>query len=252
MLLMLLFAPVDAEAFSDAERFDAPVVGDGGPGLAAGGAGRRFTGSIRDGFDCAVCHDGGGIAALTVEGLPEEGYEPGRAYDVTLSWPAGSQSTVAAEWVLADGSAAGEVALPLPAELAPEERCGDGEPATAVFDAPGGRRVVASDACGASRVRLRWTAPADAGTVAFHAAAVTGDRAGDSAGDATANAARLLPLAGTPPPEVTAATGGCTAAGRGAGTGPLALLLLLAVRSRRRRRCGSLRGWGCGASRQSL
>src|SRR5262245_18116365 len=77
----LLLAANRARAFSDPLSYaDSVDVG--------GGAGRWFTGSVADGFGCDVCHEGGAPVDLTIRGLPTDGFVPGLAYEVNVSWPA--------------------------------------------------------------------------------------------------------------------------------------------------------------------
>lgn len=72
-----------------AAAFSAPSVYAGNP-EEGGGGGRWFTGSPAEGFGCSACHTGAtgdDAYPLKIGGVPFKGYELGRTYGVTLSWP---------------------------------------------------------------------------------------------------------------------------------------------------------------------
>ena len=92
-----------------------------------GGGGRYFTGSPADGYGCSVCHTSKTPYSFPVVqyGVPMNGYVPGKAYQIRLTWPeATSQSAIAtsigrspktglnAELVAEDGGNAGRLQLP--------------------------------------------------------------------------------------------------------------------------------------------
>lgn len=240
--LLALASPGRARAFSTSETFDTPVVGADGP--SGGGGGRRFTGSIRDGYTCAVCHHDATAAEWTVEGLPLDGYTPRAEYEITVSWPPGSLALSALELVGADGSAAGTLALPDEATLADDERCPSGSAAGRLVEAEP-RRTVLTHACTtASRLRAIWTAPGVAGeddaggVVSVHAVTVRGNGSADPLGDAFASRRELLRPAGAPAPEISVGEGGaCAAGGEGRGwPAPIALVLLASLARLARRR----------------
>jgi len=209
-----------ANAYSLGERFDAPVV-------EGGGAGRWFTGSIADGFDCGVCH-GEAPTRIFVDGVPEETYEPGAVYEIGVGWPEGLHA-MALEIVDEDGARAGALTLREPTE---EERCGP-DNGTQVWMASGTREVAFTNACGAARASLTWTAPRDARPVWVHAMVVRSNGSGDPSGDGVDRFRRALAVEGTPPPVVSESAG--CAASRGA-SGAWVLFLLLLARRRLRRR----------------
>lgn len=230
----LVLAPPTGRAYSGAETFGAAAV-------EGGGGGRYFTGSLRDGYTCNVCHRGGEQPELQIGGLPEAGYIPGQTYDIVLRLPDEAAVTSAAvELTDGEGQRVGSVGLP--AAPRGDEVCGEpAELASRVVDLPGGRSVVAMDACGARRVRVSWTAPPEPrGPVWFHAAAVAGNASNDPTGDGVRAYARVIPVQGGTATSAEVRSG-CSASGTGQG-GALAFLLLAAGLVRRRvrgveRRC---------------
>jgi hypothetical protein len=78
-------APPRAQAYLDGRTFEDDAVN-------GGGGGRLFTGAPGDGYDCSVCHRGGAPLALTVEGIPSEGWEPGRTYVLAIPFPEGARN----------------------------------------------------------------------------------------------------------------------------------------------------------------
>lgn len=216
-----LCAPSSALAYSSGARFDEPAA-DAVTDTWGGGGGRRFTGSPADGFTCVVCHTDANAAEWAVVGLPETGWIPGAEYVVDVAWSAElRQASVALELVHGDGSPAGAVALLDESELMEDERCaGSGVGAHIAWPARDGRTVIASDACGASRLRLRWTAPlSGAGPVWLHATTVQGNGSGDASGDAFDVVAFAMAQQGAPLAERSVTEGGCSVASSpGAGT----------------------------------
>jgi hypothetical protein len=57
------------------------------PAAEGGGEGRWFTGSPADGYGCGVCHTPNQAEKLVVEGLPKNGYVPGKDYYIRIAWP---------------------------------------------------------------------------------------------------------------------------------------------------------------------
>lgn len=144
-------------AYSSPASYAQPAVPEGG------GGGRWFTGSPRDGYDCAVCHGGGEPQPLHVEGLPRGAWSPGLTYELTLTWPDPTADvSVLLEFTDREGNQSGELALAPEALLAADERCGSGLRASALHELDEGRTIVALPSCGASRLRLQWTAPEQA------------------------------------------------------------------------------------------
>ena len=230
---------------SDGGVADAGVQ-DAGP-LAApgGGQGRYFTGAVRDGYTCAVCHVGGtppDDAAFA--GLPDDGYVPGTEYTLTLTLPSAPSVAGAIEITDALGDAAGTLAVKPEDGLEDADRCMDGALAGFVTDLPQSRSVANVDACGASRLQVLWTAPNEnAGALWVNVVAVAGNgdgRASPPADDPEATdgvyaLATLLPHYGDRP-EVTRVTS-CTASAPARGGTPLFLLtVLLPLALLRRRR----------------
>jgi len=105
---------------------------DESPGSKGFGAGRYFTGSPADGYSCEVCHSASPANysfPLAHKGLPLDGYVPGEAYKIELSWPEATASymaaqarglnpvtTLLAEFVAQDGGPAGSVSFASEAE----------------------------------------------------------------------------------------------------------------------------------------
>ncbi len=220
-----LFAPT-AHAFRTAATFDDPAA-------EGGGGARHFTGSVQDGYTCAVCHRGREPDPVELTGLPLEGYVPGGAYEIEIIMPNAPASSLALE--LTDELGGGVGSLALPAAPAGPELCTTGDPATSRVSL-GDRAVIAMNACGAQRVRAIWTAPDQPlGPVWFHAVVVTGDDNSDTEGDGVEEIAHVIPVAGASAEAARVGTSACSAA-RGAPS-RLAWLLLpvLWLLARRRR-----------------
>ena len=75
--LVLSLPATPAAAFSDFNRYADPT-SDGGTD------GRYFTGSPMDGYGCNACHQGAEGIQVSVSGLPEDSYELGASYEVTV------------------------------------------------------------------------------------------------------------------------------------------------------------------------
>jgi len=203
----------DAQAYSRSLSFDIPAT-------AGGGGGRRFTGSVRDGFSCVVCHEGNEGALLQVEGLPMDGYEPEREYPIRVHWdslrPESPRSSIALEWTDTDGRAVGTLRVAPAADWQPSDECEeDSDPSTnsvhLLDDLETARQILATDACNRRGIHLRWTAPADgSGTVRVQAAAVHANYDGTPAGDTTGELSLLISQRGAPLPEASVVTLGCS------------------------------------------
>jgi hypothetical protein len=221
-----------AQAFSDPQAYEDPVD-------LGGGAGRWFTGSSADGYACNVCHTGSAGADLVVSGLPVEGYLPGHAYEVALTWPPYVVDlALIAEFTNEQRLGAGSLALPRPDALKPAELCapdqGGGSPSE-VHMAAGMRQLVSVVDCGAKTVRFQWTAPLQAaGTVWFNAGFVASNEDASAAGDGVTLVARPLPPAGQTL-ETRQVAQGCTSVTRNQAAHPLATVLLLTAACVRRR-----------------
>jgi MYXO-CTERM domain-containing protein len=216
-----------AHAFESATTFDEDTTPIGG------GGGRHFTGSINDGFTCAVCHRGGDPDPVEITGLPLDGYVPGGAYEIEILMPNAPRSSLGLELTDMNGNGVGSLSLPATPE-APELCTDTGEAATSRFTLPNDRTVISMDACGAQRVRAVWTAPEQPpGAIWFHTVVVTGDGNVDTEGDGVEEIARVIPIAGA---SAEAARVGSTCSAGGSPPAHLwwiALALLGLVRRRR-------------------
>jgi hypothetical protein len=223
-----------AHAFSDPVAYSDPVD-------LGGGAGRWFTGSPADGFGCNVCHTGQAGVDLVVTGLPVDGFAPGRAYEVSVTWPAFVQDlALIAEFTNEDRTGAGTLELPRPDALKPQELCSmedGGESPAALHDADNGRQLLSVVDCGAKLVRFRWTAPLmAAGPIWFNTGFVVSNDDAAPTGDGVTLVARPLSPVGSPL-ETEQIAQGCNAVPRTLHTQPLCWLLpLLAAGVRRRAR----------------
>lgn len=223
--------PASARAFNTAEKF-------GQAAIQGGGGGRYFTGSLRDGYNCAVCHRGAEAPSVSINGLPEDGYLPGQTYDLEIVLPDAAVTSSVVELSDAEGQMMGSMGLSAAPGL--DEVCAAiaGEEATLAakhVDLPEGREVVAMDACGARRLRLSWTAPAEPqGAVWFHAAVVAGNGEADTNGDGVRVYSRVIPVQGGSATSAEVAAG-CSAGGRSA-SGALVLLAIASIAARRRGR----------------
>lgn len=209
--------------------YSAPGLYAGAPVGDGGGGGRYFTGSLRDGFACDVCHVGGAGPAVKFTGMPIGAYEPGAVYTFDLLVDPGELMRVAltSEVVDAEGVALGSLSLAPKALLTDEERCAGGGHGGSLFDTEDGRQVVALQDCLAKRLRYQWTAPAAGRGAAFvHVAAVAADGEGTPEADGVTMLAQEIA-------ELGAEGGGCRA---GAPVGAAGLVPLLLVGWRRWRR----------------
>jgi hypothetical protein len=203
-LVSVLAHPGNARAFSAPAIFAKDAV-------LGGTEGRFFTGSPADGYGCEVCHSGGPSLPIYVTGLPTKGYVTGMTYDVRLWWPeftarerqlqAGNPvdpptMSVNAEFVSETGKGSGLVVIKDPVNYTPNERCvyPEGKVGQSLWvvkpkSKPLGeillectseeyndRCLVSLVSCGASELRMKWTAPPSLqGTIWFNAAIVTTD-----------------------------------------------------------------------------
>jgi hypothetical protein len=195
----ILLASGIVRAHSDPAMFAEPTE-------LGGSGGRYFTGSPQDGLGCSVCHSGGTVPRVVLEGLPTA-YEPGTRAMVTVSWEQPEVSHADA----------------LPAET----RCdGDPEGAPAAWLVElSPRRVLVVQDCGARAVSFAFTAP-EARALSFAAAVVRSDSSATAQGDGVLEVRETIWRDGAQP-------SGC-ALGLSPSPGPMALLLaLLFVRRRR-------------------
>jgi hypothetical protein len=165
--------------YSSPSSYAQPVLPDGG------GGGRWFTGSPADGFDCSVCHAGGPALELEITGLPVEGWTPGERYELWIGWadPAAHVSLLA-ELARASGGGIGQVELAAADSLMPDERCAGGPRAAKLHPLDQDRTIASLADCGASLLRMTWTAPAQADEDAWlFLAGVHADASEDPTGD---------------------------------------------------------------------
>jgi len=220
--------PTPAHAFSDPLFYDQP------PDVGGGG-GRWFSGSSADGYGCEVCHQGGHPVELTITGLPLDGFVPGSPYEVTVSWPLGTEHlSLIAEFMDEQRVTAGTMALPRPDALHPPELCsGDqmGFPASRVHESDGGRQLLSVIDCGVLNVRFQWTAPLIvSGPVWFNLGFVAGDGDASPFGDGVTMVRHPLTVSGTSLDTRTVAKGKCSVSTLQPGTrGEAAALLCLAA-----------------------
>jgi hypothetical protein len=220
-------------AFSDIERFPAPVA-------EGGGGGRLFTGSPVDGYACSVCHEGGVEPNVAIFGLPPAGYVPGQTYEIQVVWDGAVASHAMHIEFLDERTrrAAGSVALVDPATIDASGRCGgrpEEKPADYIIEGQG-RQIIGVQGCGSSRLRFRFTAP-NLREVVLAGSVVRSNSKASADGDGVQNLNRILRRAGEPNP----ADSGCALAvapraGVARWLAVLALLgSLLRWRARRRR-----------------
>jgi hypothetical protein len=215
-----------------------------------GGGGRWFTGSPAEGYDCSVCHTSH-IAysfPLYQTGLPLNGYVPGVAYTVRLTWPEAADAeqknkaaglrpltSLNAEFLAEDGEGSGITEVQ-PEFAMPNENCDAQVGAASVYAASvfqtsgdsatstnsctasetGQRCLVTLQACGAQALRVRWTAPDQYhGPIWFSAGFVTTYDASSEPNDDDYVTALSIPMntASQGPPYQNTLDGGCTISG---------------------------------------
>lgn len=243
-----------AHAFSDFARYAEPT--DTG-----GSAGRYFTGSPLDGYGCNACHQGGPSIPVSVSGLPDDGYQPGATYEVTIRLDNYDPSfephaSVVLEFADEQRRPAGVITPPdiptgvadmsqLPVdELCVEEGVVTGFALNQVANDEG-RNLIAVPECGAREVHFFWTAPATSvGTVWMAGGIVNSDEQANPAGDGVTLLRRPL-LAGAGLAYAREVASGCSVAGVGTGEVPgdrgrrisgLAVILVVGIAAMRRRR----------------
>lgn len=211
-----------ASAYTDAARFAAPA-------LEGGAGGRFFTGAPADGYACSVCHRGGGTPAIAIDGIPADGWEPNVTYELVLALPAGVRSAGAAMEIADDeGVPQGALALVPEAELDATDRCREGVVAT-TLSLESTRLIASTNVCGATRARVRWTAPSTPRRgVRVFAAVVAGNDSGDPTGDGASTIALPLRARGAPEASGAVLTQRCSAR-PGAGESSAAMMMLALV-----------------------
>lgn len=180
----LAFVSSPARAFRSRDTF--------GKNANEGGGGQRyFTGSPVDESGCNVCHAEKGDAELKVSGAPEV-YQLGQTYEITVTWAASGSLLDAGSIELMDkkNGGTGVTALLPAAQLGADEVCSMAAGTAAagpVLTLVSGRQVAGTNACEATKLRIRWSAPpADAGPVWIYAQAVKSDGDGTNKGDVAA------------------------------------------------------------------
>jgi len=272
-----------AYAFTEPRTyFDAPSAG--------GGGNRFFTGSPAEGYGCSVCHTGPGRSwPLEMTGMPEAGYEPGETYELVLRFEELADHIreqredgevpaavgLVAELVAENGVGTGKLEVTPATEAEDGELCvlPVGQRATQLYrvrpgettresglsceaESLGQRCVVATLSCGASELRVRWTAPENAqGPIWFSGGFVTAERAaGDAKNDSVLEFDEvLLPKGSSQDFATSTLESGCSAGGRPSralGGSLLAWLGMLAVLALRR----TARAWraAAGSARRGL
>jgi hypothetical protein len=201
------------------------------PATQGGSAGRWFTGSPADGYECSACHLGGQSWPVYVTGLPSQGYVPATKYDLRMLWPefsdhenallaASNQADptmeLVTELVAESGMGSGKLEIKDVQLLSPAEKCArpPGQRATKIWtvtpdqDMPtdirlecnaaglNQRCLVTVEGCGAREVRMTWTAPEQwQGNIWFSAGFVSTDQASAKPNDADGVTMLSIPLA---------------------------------------------------------
>lgn len=135
------------------------------PSARGGGDGRYFTGSLRDGFTCGVCHQSKTYFKIEVTGL-DDAIKPGKTYELKVEWE-GESSRVSfnAEVVDAKGFAAGTVKPSADKNTFIAEQSSDKRQPFGMFW---------SDDRKESEVVFQWTAPDEVpeGPISVHVSAI--------------------------------------------------------------------------------
>jgi hypothetical protein len=112
-----------------------------------GTAGRWFTGSPADGYTCSVCHEGAPGWPVNVTGLPSDGYETGKVYNLRIVWnefrareiqllaaspTADPVMGLVTELISEDGTGAGTIELAELPDVSANEKCSRPEGKNAV------------------------------------------------------------------------------------------------------------------------
>lgn len=229
--ITLLALPETSQAFSDPEQFSRP------PDVGGGG-GRYFTASIFDGYGCSVCHRGGAEPTVQINGLPQNGYQPGTTYNIEILWtnPALSHA-LQLELVGRDGTVPGQVVLPDEASIDVRDRCGGmpkGKIASYARDV-GTRKVLGVEACSAQAMHFRFT-PSNVADLAFSMSMITSNNQGDVENDGVVTVRKVLRRVGEPVKTGDCAISGAAATRSGWASAVLALSALLVLARRRARK----------------
>ncbi len=206
----------------DARAYSTAALYRGDPRRTGGAGGRSFTGSPADGYTCGVCHRGE-ATAHELRGGPVGGYALGATYDFVIDWP-GELAGLTVEATDLEGAPLGELVSPPLHLLEESELCLGGSPAAEVLELEDGRSPLGVSECGATRLRLQWTAPAEPVEGSIFLSMVIADGDGTPAGDSVA--VQEVPL--KPRDGATQ----CSISGdheEGRGAWPSALLVLLGL-----------------------
>lgn len=180
--------------------------------MYGGGGTRYFTGSHADGYTCQVCHGGGPNPQISLGGLPEDGYDPGQLYYITVDWPDVLPAiALNLEMTDAAGQRFGDLQPISPALLTPADLCSYAPPADLVeaVDLSDGRRILTMAKCGQRQVTVAWQAPLQAGTGWFSGSVVSADRKKDVDGDGVANFTHVFGARGAPAPLASDLVSSC-------------------------------------------
>jgi MYXO-CTERM domain-containing protein len=235
--VLALLAPTGVvRAFSEPTLYTEPTV-------MGGGGGRFFTGAPLDAYTCAVCHEGGERPKVEITGFPDL-YEPGKTYQVVVSWTQpSSPHALNLEVVDSDGRAAGKLALPAEDELLDDDRCilSEDEAFRSVqasyLMSYGARTVLGVRGCGARSLHFSFTAP-DGPKLALAASVLRADGSEDPKGDGVVEVRQISRRVDDP---LVGAVGGSCATGSpqalaGSWAGALAVFLGAWLRRRSARR----------------
>ncbi len=230
-----LVVPSMANAYSKSTRYARDT-------MAGGGGGRFFTGAPGDGFTCGVCHGQTPGPSIKLAGAPDDVYEPGETYEISIQWDPADQFAVSASVAFDDGAPAGTLALEPFEEQSEFDKCAAGPVASELLhDARYGRSVAAMIPCGATRLDLVWTAPERSDScgsdAVLYIAGVAGDDSDDPEGDQVSARIERWELSGDATAPSCAEASGCRVGGESdTRWGGLVVLLGLGFMTRRRRR----------------
>lgn len=231
--------PGTVQAYSDPAAFAAPV-------LEAGGGGRYYTGSRAEGYGCDSCHAGRKAPDVRLDGLPSR-YVPRATYELRVSWSRKNvHASAALELTDERGNGAGTLALPPAGAYIAAELCEPidvGALAAQLYPADRDRTVAATPDCGASTLRVQWTAPSkDVGPIWLAGSVLVSNHDGTVSGDGARNFAQIMPGFGEPVPDVVT-QGSCSVTSRATTkSSAIAWLWLAAILARGLTRSHAQRG----------
>jgi hypothetical protein len=193
-------------AFAEPDSFGVSV-------LYGGGGAKFFTGSHAEGYTCQVCHSGGASPAVSVIGLPIDGYEPGQIYRITVDWPDDLRAVgLNVEMTDAAGNRFGELVPVDPKLLSAADLCPNAPSSNvAQFDLSNQRRILAVANCGQHQTTIEWRAPTQVVQGWFTGSLVAADRKKNVEGDGVTNISRVFGVKGAPAPLAGDLAAGCSA-----------------------------------------